>query len=251
MINIHDINNFLKVLLDPDNINDYGLNGIQVENDIDDIKKIALAVDASVDSIDLTSKNNCKILIVHHGIFWGKPVPVSGAMRKKIKLLLDNNIGLIAYHLPLDSHRVYGNNIQILNKIGAIEFEPFGYDKGLYIGHKGVLSKPKDINEIYDDLDIDKDNIKYLNFGKKKIKTIAAVSGSGGKYLHEAVIKELDLYIIGDFDHIIYHKAKENNINVLLAGHYYTETFGLLALKKILEKQFKIEALFFDIPTGL
>lgn len=245
---INEINNFIKNYLSSETIKDIAINGIQLENDAD-IKKIAFAVDLSNDSINEAIEKKCNLIIVHHGIFWGSPVPITGTFKNRIKLLLDKNIGLIAQHLPLDMHPEIGNNAQILKLLNAKELLPFGLEKGSYYGYKTDFAKGLSIEEINNKLNIK--NKIYLDFGKKEIKKIAVVSGSGSKFLDEAINSNIDLFITGDSEHIVYHSAKESRINVLFAGHYYTEIFGIKALKNLIESNFSVETNFIDIPTGL
>lgn len=258
MPDIYEINTFLKKILDPTTINDYCINGIQIENN-KNINKIAFSVDASIASLEKAIKINSDLLIVHHGILWNTVLPIKGNLKERIYLLLNNNIGLIAYHLPLDIHHEYGNNIQILKKISKnINFKrlknnisPFGYNRGIAVGWQIDFKSPKTIYEIYSSLNIEEKNIKYLNFGTKEIKKIAVISGSGGHYFNEVISNKIDLFITGDSAHVLFHEAKENKINILFAGHYFTETFGIIAIEKIIKKEFKIETTFIDIPTGL
>lgn len=250
MINITTINNYLKEILDPDNITDYAINGIQVECD-GIIKKAGFAVDASISSIKKAIENNCNLLIVHHGFFWGSPLAITGTHKKRLELLLKNNIGLVAYHLPLDRHQELGNNACILKQIGINELIPFGYSKGKAIGFRGELNKALNIERIIEKLNFPKESINYLDFGNKDIKKIAVMSGTGGRYFSEAIENEIDLYITGDSDHILYYTAQENKINILFGGHYQTEIQGINALKNELEKKFQLETCFFDLPTGL
>ncbi|HOJ64395.1 MAG TPA: Nif3-like dinuclear metal center hexameric protein [Spirochaetota bacterium] len=253
MTNIFTINNFLKEILDPNNMSDIAINGIQVENDGNEIKKIAFAVDASFAAMEKAIKEGCSLLITHHGIFWGKVEPVTGIIKKRLKLMLENNLGLISYHLPLDAHPEYGNNAQILKKLGIINMQPFGKYKGNLIGFKGECEKPITIENICDKLGVilNKNNVSYLGFGKKEIKKIGVVSGGASDNVYDAIEEKLDLFITGESSHEIYHTALENNINVLFAGHYHTETFGIKAIQNKIEEEFKIYTIFCDIPTGL
>lgn len=252
MADIFTINNFLKNILDPNNMQDVAINGIQVENDGGEIKKIAFAVDASFIAMEKAIKEGCSLLITHHGIFWGKVEPITGMIRKRLKLMLENNLGLISYHLPLDANLEYGNNSEILRKLGIHQLKEFGQYKGNYIGYKGELDKPLTIEEICNKLGIilNTNKMNYLGFGKKNIKKIGAVSGGGGDNLYDAIKEELDLFITGDASHQLYHVALENKINVLFAGHYFTETFGIKAIQNRIEEEFKISTIFCDIPTG-
>ncbi len=255
MVNINKIQSFLKELLDPNNISDIAINGIQVENDGSKINKIAFAVDASIISIEQTILKKCNLLIVHHGFFWGNQQPITGVLKNRIKLLLDNNIGLIAYHLPLDMHSQYGNNIIILKKVikKLSYYSPFGMYHNNYIGWQTNLKKPMFIEEISKNLDISlNDNtFKYLAFGNKEIRKIGVVSGGAASCFNDAINNKIDLFITGDRDHTLYHSAKENKINLLFAGHYFTETFGIKTLQKVIEKKFDVYTCFLDLPTNL
>lgn len=253
MINIYTINNFLKNLLDPDSMADVAINGIQVDNDGSEVSKIAFTVDASYASIEKAAEEKCNLLITHHGIFWGKVEPITGAHRNRIKRLLDANVGLISYHLPLDAHFVYGNNIQIIKEIGVRSPEKFAPYKGNLIGYTGNLDKSLSIDEIAAKLGLDlkAKGVNYLGFGNNDIKKVAVVSGGAGDNVFDAINSDADLFITGDSYHELYHVALENKINVLFAGHYFTETFGVKALMKKIEEEFGLKTTFLDIPTGL
>ncbi|MCX7679699.1 MAG: Nif3-like dinuclear metal center hexameric protein [Spirochaetes bacterium] len=249
---IYEINAFLKELLDPFEMADVALNGIQVENE-GIISKIAFAVDASFDAIERARAENCNLLIVHHGFFWGKVIPITGNFRKRIRTMLTHNIGLIAYHLPLDAHPQYGNNSQLLRTITNQPLVPFGKSKTTTIGFMTTLAEPLKLDTIISRINAGNPTWPQviLPFGTTHVRTIAAVSGSGANTIDEAIEKNIDLLITGEAPHHLYHTAKEAGINVLSAGHYFTETFGVKALMEPIKKQFNVETLFFDIPTGL
>lgn len=249
METIKSINNYIKEILDPGFMSDIGLNGIQVENE-GPVGKIAFSVDASLATIQKAAEAECSLLIVHHGFYWGRMFPISGINRKRIKMLLDNNIGLIAYHLPLDAHPELGNNAVILQKLAADSLKPFGYHKGVYSGFIGSVEKTN-LKTIAQKLDFRQDSYTALDFGPEEIETVAVVSGSGGRYFEEAVSKGAGLFITGDQDHTLYHPARENGVNILFGGHYQTETFGIQALREKVENGLEIPTFFIDLPTGL
>lgn len=244
------IHRLWKELLSSDSVQDYGFNGIQVENN-GEIKKIAFAVDASLESIQTASNEKCQLLVVHHGLLWGKEMPVTGNYYQRLKLLLAQNIGLIAYHLPLDGHPKIGNNAVILTQIGAQEIIPCSYHKGFAVGYTGKLKKPCSTEEIAQQLRIPEDSKKILKFHEKKIKKVGVVSGSGGSSFPDFLAEEVDLFITGEQDHALYHPAKEANVNILFCGHYYSEIWGIKALQHYTEERLKIETIFCDLPTGL
>jgi len=253
MLNIYSINDFLKNLLDPESMTDVAINGIQVDNDGSEVSKIAFTVDASYASVEKAAEEKCNLLITHHGIFWGKVEPITGTHRSRLKRLLDENIGLISYHLPLDAHSEYGNNIQIIKKIGVKSPEKFAPYKGNLIGYIGNLDKTLCIDEIAlkIGLNLGAKGVNYLGFGNNGIKKVAVVSGGAGDNVFDAIRSDADLFITGDSYHELYHVALENKINVLFAGHYFTETFGVKALMTKIEEEFGLKTVFLDIPTGL
>lgn len=229
---------------------DFGYNGVQVEN-CGEIKKIAFAVDACEETILQTVQLKCDLLVVHHGLFWGKDLPVTGNHYRRLKALLENNIGLLAYHLPLDGHPEVGNNVQILKKLSAVDIKPCSYHKGFALGYIGNLQQPTTIDSIAKTLGILDNSLRILSFGKNKITKVGVLSGSGGHHFQDFVDAGAELFITGDSEHVLYHAAKEQNINVLFAGHYHTEIWGVQALQQLIAEKLSIKTEFISIPTGL
>lgn len=59
-------------------------------------------------------KRGADTIIVHHGYFWKNENPrITGIKRVRIKKLLEHDINLIAYHLPLDANEKVGNNHEL------------------------------------------------------------------------------------------------------------------------------------------
>ncbi len=50
---------------------------------------------------------------------------------------------------------------------------------------------------------------------------------------------------------ILTHPAQKFKINMISAGHYFTETFGPKLLSEKLNRDKNIETIFIDVPTGL
>ena len=251
-MNIKELAKFIRSTVDPSGIKEDSLNDIQVEN-TGEITKIAVAVDACLATIEGAAKAGAQVLLVHHGLYWGKQLPVTGKKQNhynRVKALIKNNIGLIASHLPLDAHNEYGNNIILAKMIGLKNPEPFALYCDNFIGFKGKLEKPLAIQEIVERLGITMKDVRYLAFGNKEIETVGIVSGGGVACIHDAIDEGLDLFITGEGKNSTYHNALEGNINVLLAGHYYTETFGVKALGEKIQKDLGIEYVFIDCPTG-
>lgn len=242
-----EIAKFLDRELHLHDFEDSSVNGLQVENS-GATKKIALAVDACQDTFQKAVEAGCQMLIVHHGLIWYGMKNLTGLFYQKVKFLLDHNLALYASHLPLDAHPKYGNNIQIARLLNLQNLWPFGSPK-----HEiGVLGKTdSSLREIKALLKKNKIKTFSLDFGKEKIKTVAISSGGGASEITMALKKGVDLFITGEPLHYIYHQAKEAQMNLLFGGHYETEVWGVKALGPLLQKTFKVQTQFLDLPTPI
>ena len=231
---------------------DNSLNGIQVSSG-GDVQKIAFAVDACMAAFRLAAQWGAGMLFVHHGLFWGKDLRVQGAHYQRLKFLAENNLALYAVHLPLDMHPEVGNNAGIAASLGLIDTAPFGFYKGSAIGVRGCFPAPVPREEAARRLfgSSAAQAASLLPFGPAQIQTVGIVSGGGGYEVNQAAALGLDLYITGEAAHAVYHTAEEEGINVLFAGHYQTETWGVRLTAEKTTADTGLETRFFDIPTGL
>lgn len=231
---------------------DFSNNGLQVGNSEATVKKVAFAVDACLETIRKAAEEKADILFVHHGLYWGSAVPVTGIHYDRIKTLLDGNVALFACHLPLDAHDELGNNAQMAQTLGLKDIKPFCSYEGNNIGYYGTLDKALSNSEIIKKLGVRTDRSTVtLDFGKEENRTVGIVSGGGANEVSEAISLGLDCYITGEKLHQTYHQCKEEGINMLCLGHYETETFGVKAVMKWVEENLGLETCFIDVPTHL
>ena len=232
---------------------DDSLNGIQVACDTSkQIQKMAVAVDACAESIRRARNVGADLLFIHHGLFWGKPEPLTGSLRERLKMLFDSDMALYACHLPLDKHPEVGNNAQLANLLGLKERKAFGIYHGISIGWSGVLPKPTKLDQIIAKILPDGSAAKsVIAAGPKEIKTVAIVSGGAPFESLEAITEGIDLYITGEPSHSIYHYLIEGGINFIAAGHYATEVWGVKAIAEKAHAELGLDTIFLDIPTGL
>jgi dinuclear metal center YbgI/SA1388 family protein len=228
---------------------DSSLNGLVVGGEDKKIGKIGYAVDACQASFAQAAEKNVDFLLVHHGLFWGVPLAVTGSHYTRLATLIRHGIDLYAAHLPLDAHPKIGNNIRIAKALDLEEIEAFSLYKGKTIGYKGILKEPKTLKEIAGELGYERTIL--LPFGKEKIRTVGIVSGGASRSVSDALSDGLDLFITGEVEHESYHVALEGGINVLGGGHYVTEIYGVKALAEHLRERFGLEAVFIANPTGL
>ena len=244
----------LEKLLSIDDFRDCddSLNGLQVGDENAEVKKVAFAVDACLESFRRTVEEGADLLIVHHGLFWGSPIAVTGAHYERIKTLIDGKAGLFACHLPLDAHPVLGNNAQMTLKLGLKDVQPFGVYHGKKIGYMGVLEKEMTCDEIVKALGVrTNEHNCIIRAGKDRIRSVGIVSGGAAEDVDQAMEAGLDAYITGESSHQTYHPVLEGKINMFSLGHYETETFGVKAVMEYVKSHYGLDVCFVDIPTTL
>lgn len=248
-----DILSSLDQLLEQDRFTDDSLNGLQVDGCPEEVTKIGVAVDAGKSVFEAAVLAKCNFLIVHHGLFWGAPCRLTGVLRDKVMILLENRCSLYASHLPLDGHQELGNAAQIADVLHLTDRSPFCFLDGEPLGVKGSLPKssPPDVVAQAASQFAGASTPLLLPFGEKAVRSIGIVTGSGAFAIEQAKSEGLDLLLTGEPKQMAYHLAQELKINVLFGGHYATETFGVRALGSYLEKQLKVPFEFIDIPTGI
>ncbi len=169
-----------------------------------------------------------------------------------MKLLIDNDINLFSYHLPLDAHGEVGNAVQLLIRLNLSVTGRFGFLEGNYVGASSVLEREIPLDVIVSNvmLHIKRDPL-VLPFRPKYIKRVAVVTGSGCSFIEEAIHKGFDLFITGEPKEHCWPVAKDEGINVIFAGHYHTEKFGIIALGGVIEEKFGVKFTFIDIEEPI
>ena len=238
---------FLSDYLKINEFTDYGPNGLQVEG-VDEVRKIVTAVTASVELFNKAIEENADTIIVHHGIIWNFERPLfKGGYRERVRLLLENNINLYAFHLPLDAHPEIGNNAQICHALNVQQLKPFGESKGQYTGIFGEID-PVDKQSFFSKVSevVGREPLIF-DYGPGVIQKVGMISGGAQKYITQAVQYGLDVFITGEVSEHIMHYVQEERIHFIAAGHYATEKFGVKALGNLIKEKFNLNVSFIDI----
>lgn len=228
------------------------LNGVQVGRGDKDIRRVACAVDAAMETIQRAVAWKADMLFVHHGLYWGQVYPLVGYVHRRFELLFRSDLALYACHLPLDLHPELGNNAGMARHLGLEDLRPFGVYKGTPIGWAGRLPAPAGVDFVVDRLFGHRSSLLgLLEFGPDTVQTVGIVSGGAPREVEDAIREGLDLFITGDASHEIYHACLEAGVSVIFGGHYNTEVWGPRAVARRLAEVPGIEATFIDVPTGL
>ncbi|MBI3910422.1 MAG: Nif3-like dinuclear metal center hexameric protein [Armatimonadetes bacterium] len=240
---------YLDEALDVKGTPDYGPQGLQVEGK-EEVRRVATAVSSSRQLFEQAADWGADLIMVHHGLFWDRtPRTVLSVMRRRLGVLLAHDINLAAYHLCLDRHPEFGNNILAARGLGLENLEPFGEHNGVLIGYQGTLP----------DLSLADLAARVQAFfgreplvfpyGADVIRTVGIITGGAQGDLSQAIDAGLDAFITGEVGEFVMHTAREGCIHYLAAGHYATETTGIRALGEHVAARFSVEARFFDLPN--
>ena len=233
---------------------DASANGLQVGPPEADIEHVAFAVDAAEATIEDATEAGADLLVTHHGLSWGGIERITNRQYNRIAALIGNDIALYVSHLPLDGHPELGNAAGIADVLGLESTAPFGSMGPVTIGWQGSFASPQSVETVVDRLTPALENgrkgVQLLEFGPSDIERVAIVTGSGVDWLDEAIAADADLLITGEGKQQVYHNAREAEINVLLAGHYASETFGVQSLQKLADS-WGLSTSYHAHPTGL
>jgi len=241
------LNKYLIETLQPEKFSDYCPNGLQVEGK-PEVQKIVTGVTASMDLLEAAREANADAVLVHHGYFWrGENQTITGIKKRRIQFLLQHEISLFGFHLPLDAHLEYGNNVMLAKALG-LQISGYLDDKNMlpYAQLYSPLSLQNFTESLIAKLGRKPQVIGDLN---KVIKTVAWCTGAAQGYIDQAIAASMDLYISGEISEQTVHSARESATSYIAAGHHVTERYGVQALGEHLAEKFGVKHEFIDIDN--
>ena len=247
MESIITITNYIDGLLDSKSFDDYAPNGLQVQGKTD-VRKIVTGVSATQVLIEAAIEQEADAILVHHGWFWDKEDPrIIGMKYNRLKLLMDHDISLLAYHLPLDAHPEFGNNAQLANRLD-IQIEDVMDKQG--VGNYGRLPEYISLEKLGEN--IEKSLVRkptLISGGDHAIRKVAWCTGGAQDWIHKAAEAGVDAYISGEISEHTVHVAREMGVHYIAAGHHATERYGAIALGEHVAAKFGLLCEFVDIDN--
>lgn len=246
---LSDLNNYLNQLLRPELFNDYSPNGLQIEGK-SEVQHIVTGVTASYALLEAAQAVNADAILVHHGYFWrGESPAIVGIKKRRIQFLLQHEISLIGYHLPLDAHAEFGNNAMLAKQLGVTVTG--------WVGQKNKnepnmlllaeLTRPQSLKDFAEIIDLKlKRAPQVIGDLQQSVQKIALCTGAAQGYIEQAVAAGVDVYISGEISEPTVHIARETGVSYIAAGHHATERYGVQALGEHLAEKFGLTHTFID-----
>lgn len=239
---------YTDTVLAVEKFRDYCPNGLQVEGR-SEVRKIVAGVTACQALIDAAIEAQADLILVHHGYFWkGEAQPLVGIKGNRIRALMQSDVSLLAYHLPLDAHPEWGNNVQLAKILGISVDDGLEPGNPLSVGNVGTLAAAESAEQfalrVADALGREP---QLISGGERLVQKVAWCTGSAERMIEQADQLGADMFISGEISEPVVHYAREAGIHYLGAGHHATERYGVQALGEHLAAQFDLEYQFIDI----
>lgn len=244
---LNELRDYIASLLQTDRFRDYSPNGVQVEGR-SQVCKIASGVTASQRLLDAATGWGADAVLVHHGYFWrGEDAAITGIKKRRVAHLLQHDVSLLAYHLPLDAHAELGNNAQLAARLGFVERGRFGEQN---LACHGDLVTAQSLGRLAHGIEAALQHVpQVIGDAEKTIRRIAWCSGAAQGYFMQAVELGVDAFVTGEISEQNVHVAQETGIAFIAAGHHATERYGVQALGEHLAGRFGLEHRFFDMDV--
>jgi len=241
---LDELCHFCDDYLSVDDFSDYCPNGLQIEGR-DEINHLVSGVTASLALIEAAIEQDADAIVVHHGYFWkGESARLTGFKGRRVKRLMQHDISLIAYHLPLDAHPSVGNNACLAQRMGWLAT---GQDGLIW---QGELAETQSVEQVLDELADTLDcNPLLIEGGSHPVRRLAWCSGAAQSSIERAAELGVDLFVSGEISEHTVHFAREMGIHYIAAGHHATERYGVQALGDLVADRFAISHRFVDIDN--
>ncbi len=226
-------------------------NGLQIAND-GSLTKVITGVDASLRLLKEAAARGADCVVCHHGLSWGDSLKrITGLNHRLVSYAIHHNIAVYAVHLPLDAHPRFGNNAQLCKALGLSRLKPAFTYHGETIGFTAAYAKAVPFEAFCGRVRTRVNpDCRILDFGAKSVKTVGVVSGGASDMIDQAAGLGVDVYLTGEPSLQGYNLAEHLNQNVVFAGHYATETFGVQALARLISRKLRLHAEFVDFKIG-
>lgn len=250
MTSLKELVHYCDQYLDAASFRDYCPNGLQVEGR-GEVRRLVSGVTASLALIEAAIEADADALLVHHGYFWkGEDARITGMKQRRLRLLLQHDISLIAYHLPLDAHVTVGNNAQLAQRLGLTVQDRTGEPGGPQLLFLGVPESPMTAEAFGTHIERRLGRRpQHIPGSGARIERLAWCTGAAQGYIEQAVAQGVDAFLSGEISEPTVHVARECGIHYFAAGHHATERYGVQALGACLAGHFGLEHRFIEIDN--
>lgn len=198
-----------------------------------EVKRVLLTLDVTEEIVDYAIERKYDLIISHHPLIFRPVSKISedNHVTRKIIKLINNDISVFSFHTRLD--KVSGGvNDCLARLVGLNDVCTFGDGE---LGRIGSLPGEMEFDEFCDHVKtaLGVSSLHIAN-AYNTVKRVAVVGGDGKDFVKDAVTGGADTYLSGRLSYNVMEEAAELGINLIEAGHYYTEVPVLSFLSELL-----------------
>lgn len=209
-------------------------SGLLVGNLNDKVSRVLVALDITGEVIQEAIERKCDLIVSHHPIIFQPLKSISS--NSIVYKLIQNNIGAICCHTPLDIsdsgindilYSILKEPLSLGEDVSSIDEDGIGriVSTSTNLNCRQIAIKLKEV--------LGCPMVKYLDIDKP-IRKVAFCGGSGGSMIEEVISLGGDLFITGDLKHDRWIYAYDNNLSLFDCGHFYTENIIVPYLRQYL-----------------
>lgn len=187
-----------------------------------EVKRALVTLDVTEDIVDYAISHDIDLIVSHHPLIF-KPltsVTEDSHVARKVIKLIKNDVSVMSFHTRAD--KVEGGVNDILAEIlGLKNVAPFGEGD---LGRIGTLPEElnmEDFSYLLKGL-LDCDGVKVAD-ALIPVQKVAVVGGDGKSFVSDALKAGADTFVSGRIGYNVMAEAGEMGINLLEAGHFFTE----------------------------
>ena len=229
MATVADILQFVETVAPRSMKMDWDNVGLNVGHRSKEVKKILVALDPFAHVCQEAKDFGAQLLVTHH-VLIHEPGFITDAtpQGRRVLFLIENGIAHINAHTNLDcapggvndvlAARLSLQNIEVMNPSGTdSEGRPWGLIRMGTVGPQSMEAFMKTVTS-----GLGCPGLRYVASGKE-VRKVAVGGGSCGGALAEVAAAGCDTFVTADIKYNLFRDAYDLGINLIDAGHFYTE----------------------------
>ncbi len=190
-----------------------------------EVRRVLCTLDVTEEAVDYAEENGFDLIISHHPLIFRplRAITPEGHIARKALRLISAGISVISLHTRADAV-LDGVNDRLADLLGLEGVTLFG-DGGEMIGRVGNLPVPISLTEFAEQVKktLGSPAVLCADTGLS-VRRVAVCGGDGKDFVHAAIAAGADTYVSGRIGYNVMTEAPEMGLNMIEAGHYYTET---------------------------
>ena len=182
-------------------------------------RRALLALDVTAETVKYASENGYDAIISHHPMIFR---PLKSVTDSRVIECVRRGIAVMSFHTRLDAN-FPGVNDALAEALGLRDVEVHDMIRAGAADISGLAAFARHVGR-----SLSAPDVRYS--GSSEVRRVAVLGGSGKDFIQDVISLGCDTYVTGEMSYNSVCDAADAGLNVIEAGHYYTEApvLGLL-----------------------